>query len=384
MKPTSTKIMVRNLLAPCVCAGLVMGATGIAGAANILFNGTLDDISVGPQVNASPTGWAIDASKAVDGAFLDGADSEPWCNVIDSGGYGVFFKPFQGSVNLENLLSVRFYQDNPTTPGTSFTLSGYAAGEANFSGFFTTNSPTPAVGFVIEFHKSDGSVLASNWFDLISAGLPTGGPGSMSSFLYTTPSVTAPANTAIVRAGVYMLNTYSTGGGQSFFVDGMDLESTPAPGSPIITNNPAQVSVAPGQNASFTVGVSNPTGVTYQWQLYGTNLVDGGNVAGSTTATLTITGATASNVGHYRVFVTNGSGSSVSPDATLTLFVAKSEPVMTLNGKVGDTYRIYYGTTVDSVTNLLTTVKLTAPSVKITDPNYPADNARYYQAQFLR
>jgi hypothetical protein len=382
MKSTSTKLMLRNLLVPCVCAGLLAGATGIAGAANVLFNANLDDIGLNSQNNPSPNGWSIDASKSVSGAYFDGADSEPWCNVLDTGGSGLFFKPFAGAV--DDTLSVRFYQDNPTTPGTKFTLSGYAAGEANYSGFFATNSPAPSTLFVIEFHDSSDAVLASNAFDLVAAGLPNTGPGSMSSFLYTTPQVTAPANTAKVRAGAYMLNTYNTTGGQSFFVDAFSLDSIAAAGSPDITNQPAQVSVGLGANASFTVGVSNPTGASYQWQLYGTNLLNGGNVAGALTKTLTITGVTAANVGHYRVLVSNGSGGNYSTDATLTIFAATFQPVMSITGKIGDTYRVDYATAVATNTWLpLTTVKLTTSPQQVLDPSYPADNARFYRAVFL-
>jgi hypothetical protein len=60
--------------------------------------------------------------------------------------------------------------------------------------------------FVIEFLDASSSVLASNGLDLVAAGLPNSGPGSMSSFLYTTPGVTAPPNTVTVRAGAFMLN----------------------------------------------------------------------------------------------------------------------------------------------------------------------------------
>jgi len=72
-------------------------------------------------------------------------------------------------------------------------------------------------------------------YDLIAAGLPSGGPGSMA--LFTTPQVTAPASTTTVRAGATMMNAYSTSGAQSFFVDAFDLTSVAPPGSPVITTS---------------------------------------------------------------------------------------------------------------------------------------------------
>ncbi len=378
MKSNSTHV--KRLVAVAACVGLLACGSGVANAANVLFNANLDDVGLNTQINPSPNGWVIDAVKALSGAYFDGADSETWCNVLDPGGYGLFFKPFSGTVGDE--ISVRFYQDNPATPGTKFTLSGYASAEANYSGWFATNSPNPATFFLIQFFDGSGNSLSSNITDLITYPMPTGGGGAMG--LVTTPQVTAPAGTATVRAGAYMLNTYSTGGGQSFFVDAFDLESVPAPGSPVITTEPAQTTIAPGENASFTVVVSNPTGATYQWQMYNTNLANGGNVSGVNTTTLSITGATAANVGHYRVLITNGAGSTYSSDATLALFINKFQPVMSLTGKVGDTYRIDYATAVATNTWIpLSTNKLASSPQQFFDPSFPADNARFYRAVFL-
>jgi hypothetical protein len=385
MKPfsTKTKQCASSKLAA-VLVTLALCTTSQLGAANLLFNGNLDQTEISSQINASPTGWIIDGSKSLSGSFFDGADSEPWCNVVDQGGFGVFFKPFQGSLGDGDLLTVQFYQDNPATAGTKFTLSGYAAGEANFCAFFTTNSPAPKALFVIEFLDNGGTVLATNTFDLVTAGLPSGGPGSMSSFQYTTPEVTAPANTTTVRAGAWLLNAYGTTGAQSFFVDGFDLESVAAAGSPVITNQPAQQTVAAGANAVFTVGVSNTTGVTYQWQHAGTNLSNGGEYSGANTASLTVTGVSTNDIGHYRVLVSNGSGSVYSADATLTLQTINIYPVISLTGKIGDTYRVDYSTALNPTTWIpLTTVKLTSSPQTVIDTSYPQDKARFYRSVFL-
>ena len=63
-------------------------------------------------------------------------------------------------------------------------------------------------------------------YDLIANGMPTTGPGSMA--LLTTPQYTAPNNTATVRVGAWIRNTYGTSGSQSFFVDCFDLETVRA------------------------------------------------------------------------------------------------------------------------------------------------------------
>jgi hypothetical protein len=364
--------------------GLAASVTSVA-LANDLANANLDNTSVSVQNGPTPVGWSVDAYKSFSGQHFDGCSSEPWCNVQESGGFGLFFKPFQGTVGDE--ISVKFYQDNPATPNTRFTLSGYAAGEPNYSGFFNTNSPAPQTLFFIEFLDAGGTSLATNTYDLIAAGLPSGGPGSM--VLFTTPQVTAPANTTVVRAGAWMRNAYSTTGGQSFFVDAFDLTSEAPPGSPVINNQPASATVAPGGNISFMVGVSNPAGVSYQWQFYNTNLANGGSISGATSPTLTITGASASDVGHYRALVSNSSGAVYSQTAALALMGLSVNPVIAITGKIGDTYRVDYSTAVAPTTWIpLSTNKLTSSPQTVIDYSVSGtvgttNTSRFYRAVYL-
>jgi hypothetical protein len=308
---------------------LIAGGIGVA-AANDFFNGNLDILSGANYQQSSPTplGWRIDASKSVSGGpFMDGASSETFANVCCVNGTGLFFKAFQGTLDLvPDLLTVNFYQDNPTTPGTKITLSGYAAAEANYCGRFNTNSPPPQTLFVVQFLDGGNNVLASNALDLAAAGLPVG-TGSAAT-LFTTPQFTAPAGSVTVRAGASILNGYGTTGGQAFIVDALDLESVPPPGSPIITNQPAQTTVAAGATTSLKVGVSNPVGASYQWYLNGINLADGGSVSGATNQTLTITGVSTNDVGHYRVRVSNSVGTVISTDATLAIVGIAITPVV--------------------------------------------------------
>jgi hypothetical protein len=376
---------------PILIAVLGLAACGTSVAkANILYNGDLDIVgAVGAngQNNPGPDGWVINAFKSVSGAFPDGADSETFCNVQQPGGYGLFYKPFQGTLGPpKDLLTVYFYQDNPATPGTKFTLSGYAACEANYTGLITTNSPPSATLFVVEFLNNAGSIIQSNAFDLIANGMPQAGSASMAQL--TTPQYTAPANAVTVRAGAWMMNVYNNplGGAQSFFVDAFDLQSVAAPGSPVITNQPAQATVALGATATFTVGVSNTTGVTYQWQLYNTNLLNApGHISGATSQTLTITGVAPGDVGHYRVLVSNSSGSLYSADATLAIMNLAIDPVISLTGKIGDTYRIDYSTAVAPTTWIpLSTNKLaTSPQLIVDTSPAASKNSRYYRAVFL-
>lgn len=378
--PTSLMKRLQTMIA---VLSLAACGTGIA-IANDLVNADLDVIAVGPQANASPVNWQIFATKSIGGSFTDGADSETFCNVQQAGGYGLFFKPFQGSTNLVNdLLSVQFYQDNPSAPGAKCTLSGYASCEANCCLLLPPPPAAPQAQalFVVEFLDSGNNVIASNAMDLVVAGMHTDGAGDMGQL--TTPQFTAPAGTATVRAGAFMLNAYGTTGAQSFFVDAFDLESTPPAGAPVITNQPVAVTAAPGGTATFNVGVSNPTGATYQWQFEGANLSNVGGISGVTDPTLTITGAQTNNIGHYRVIVSNGNGSVLSKAALLGLDTLNFYPVVAIYGNIGSTYQVSSSPTVNGTYTPFSTNKLTTSPIYVVDPSSPGSNTKFYQATFL-
>jgi len=357
----------------------LLACCGLWARANELSNANLDVTSVGPQNLPTPTGWQVDASRSFSGPFFDGCSSEPWCNVVEIGGKGLFFKPFQGSIG--DLITVHFYQDNPATPGAKYTLSGYAAGEANYCGFFATNSPAPATLFVIQFLDGSGTVLSSNAFDLVAAGLPNTGPGSMSGFYYTSPEVTAPPGTVTVRAGASMLNAYNTTGAQSFFVDGFDLHATLPPGAPEITLQPVNTTVSPGGTATFTVAVANPAGVSYQWQQNQQDIFDGGNFSGTSTATLTVSNVSSAEVGLYRVRVSNQTAGVWSQEAALAMVSLNFYPTILITGRVGDTYRVDYATQVAPADWIpLSTNLLTSSPQLVVDTTSPGNNTRFYRA----
>jgi PKD repeat protein len=82
-----------------------------------------------------------------------------------------------------------------------------------------------------------------------------------------------------------------------------------------ITTQPSAQAVCDGADATFTV-VAAGSGITYQWQFGGTD------VTGATSATLTITGATASDAGSYTCVITGACGTVTTASATLTINAA--------------------------------------------------------------
>ena len=225
--------------------GVLVGATRGTDAQIIidgsLNNGNLDrthavEIVPGfflPQPNV----WINSAFRTSTGPYFDDLSSEPWAgpaptpvttdgnlNPPSPEGFGgpdggVFFKAFSGSAT--NKANGSLYQDNPATPGLTYTLTGWAGAEANYlaGGSF----------FALDFLNGANAVIGGASLDLVAAGLfvPNGQP-----FNYKQYSVqgTAPAGTVTVRARISMVDGISNpaGGGQAFVVDDFTL-SVPEP-----------------------------------------------------------------------------------------------------------------------------------------------------------
>ncbi len=97
-----------------------------------------------------------------------------------------------------------------------------------------------------------------------------------------------------------------------------------APTLPVITTQPANVSVCSGTNASFTVAATGAA-LSYVWQVS----VGGGAfsnvIPAATNATLTLNAVTVGmSTNQYRVIITNASGSVTSNPATLTVSAAST------------------------------------------------------------
>ena len=99
-------------------------------------------------------------------------------------------------------------------------------------------------------------------------------------------------------------------------------------GPPQITSQPASQSVYVGDNVILSVAVFGASPFSYQWRQNGTNLVDGGNLSGSTNLILSLTNVTTSNAGTYSLLVSNPAGSTNSASALLQ--VISSPPVIVL------------------------------------------------------
>lgn len=387
MKTSTPKSLIKKLQTIVAVLGLATCGTGISYAANVLQNGYMDNLSppnysldIPPQINPGPAGWVIEADKTVSGSFTDGADSETFNNFAQPGGYGVFFKPFQGATNSlgNDLLNVNLYQDNPIFPGSVCTLTGYASCGGSYCGFLV-GAPTTQF-LAIDFLDGSGNVIQSTLTPLIPGLLGTGA-GAFTQF---TVTATAPLTAATVRCRACMTNAYNVyNGDQSLNFDDFDLEVTPPAGSPTITSQPGAASVATGGNTSFTVVATSAT--TYLWQANGVNVTNGVNgISGQGTATLTITGASTNNIASYRVLVSNGSGGLYSSVAPLALNGVLFLPTVTLSGVVGATYALERSSTVNGTYTPFSTNTLTAiQPLLVPDTTQPVSPNEFYKTVFL-
>ena len=111
-------------------------------------------------------------------------------------------------------------------------------------------------------------------------------------------------------------------------------------GPPQITSQPASQSVYAGDNVVLSVAVFGASPFSYQWQKNGTNLVDGGNLSGSTNRVLTLTNVTTNDAGTYSVLVSNPAGSTNSAGALLQ--VTSSPPVIVHGADQPDPQRLHH------------------------------------------
>lgn len=90
----------------------------------------------------------------------------------------------------------------------------------------------------------------------------------------------------------------------------------------VITGDPQSQYGVTGKTAKFSVEAYGSTALTYRWRKGAVDLVNGGRIAGATSATLTISGLTAADAGEYSVIVTSGAGSLTSQEAHLWIIPA--------------------------------------------------------------
>ncbi|HWC60191.1 MAG TPA: LamG-like jellyroll fold domain-containing protein, partial [Verrucomicrobiae bacterium] len=88
-----------------------------------------------------------------------------------------------------------------------------------------------------------------------------------------------------------------------------------------IGGQPQSITTYAGNTVKIAAtGINGSSPFTYQWQFAGGgNVTDGGNISGAQTPTLTITGASTTNSGTYKLVVTNPVGPTSSSNAVVNI-----------------------------------------------------------------
>ncbi|MEA3212710.1 MAG: hypothetical protein QOE70_5767 [Chthoniobacter sp.] len=170
---------------------------------------------------------------------------------------------------------------------------------------------------------------------IFSVGVTASGPGTLSyqwqkstdggaTFANISAAANPSATTAILSIAVVQASDAGTyrvliSNGAGTVVSGTTVVTTSEGlAAPTIQPHPASTTVLAGTTATFTVGASGTSPLTYQWQ----RSTDGGTTygdVGPNSSTLNITGTVVADAGLYRVVITNSVGTLTSNAATLTV-----------------------------------------------------------------
>ena len=160
--------------------------------------------------------------------------------------------------------------------------------------------------------------------------------------------------------------------------------------SPVINVQPQIVTSNAGVTVTFLVSATGLKPMVYQWQKNGTNLVNGGNISGTTTNTLNITSISDNDAGSYSVIITNFFGTVTSSNATLTVIdpptlalqFSGGYPQLNLAGMLSSNFVVQYSTNLASTNwvNLRSLTNLSASPYLLLDPAGVVPPARFYRA----
>ena len=140
----------------------------------------------------------------------------------------------------------------------------------------------------------------------------------------------SPGIAAATGYGVVLQNTNSLEGSNSvagYFTTTTNtglllLQTNLSVVAPIIEKTPVSRNFAPGSNVQFSVQAIGSLPLSYQWQLDGTALTNGGRISGATSANLVVLSEEIFDAGSYSVIVSNTSGAITSSPAAILIVPA--------------------------------------------------------------
>ncbi len=219
----------------------------------------------------------------------------------------------------------------PTTTGQTITLlSGFSGTQSSYDYFLAS----PTVLYVADDRATSGiqkwTFNGTTWNLAYTAvggfrGL-TGVVTGNNVQLYAT-SITTPANQLVsftdTLAGGTAFSAATTlrTAATNTVLRGVRVVPGPTCTAAAITGQPASVSECASGTATFTTTATGTGPLGYQWRRDGSIVTDGAGISGTTTASVTLTGA-GLLAGNYDVVVTNSCGTATSGAAALNVLTA--------------------------------------------------------------
>ncbi|MCP2028435.1 putative secreted protein [Flavobacterium sp. HSC-32F16] len=226
--------------------------------------------------------------------------------------------PSVGGVVTTKTIYVRLAATATGTPSGNITISSTdivtknVAVTGSVNGITFTTQPSSSgvcAGGNTSFTAAAANATGYQWQENTGSGFVNITNGGVYSGA-TTATLSITGATAGMNG--YLFRLAASGSCPTVNSNGVALNINVAPS---ITSQPSSSTICAGANTTFSTVAANATG--YQWQVNTgsgfTNITNGAPYAGATTATLTITGATAGLSGYlYRVIATG----SCTPDVT--------------------------------------------------------------------
>lgn len=268
---------------------------------------------------SAATGLTITgATTGTNGVLFSGARAS-----ISSGTYGAAQSYSASGLPAGLVISKQGVITGTPTKTGSFTaqISGWKSGTPGSGDHYTgsklfTIVDPPAVKPVLTQSPQPLTVTEGNAASFTAAA--SGTPAPTFQWLFNNGAIPAAvgaqyqiAQTALTNAGSYAVIALNSAGAVTSAP--VALTVIPAAKPPVITNQPASLTVKEGSNAVFSVAATGTAPLAYQW------LFNTAALSAATNATLTLSNVSTNQAGSYQVRVSNALTNVLSNVATLTV-----------------------------------------------------------------